>query len=147
MVSGYIPSWFNYLLVGFSVQSDRYNTSSSGGQVARSDPKSMSSFVKRLRLCRAGRKYSLNRWFSTFLMLRPFNRVPHVVIPSHKVFFYRYFVTVVLLLWICNAVICIFQCLWCPPERSRTHRLRTTTLNKSNYLLFVTNIFRTFHLS
>jgi hypothetical protein len=28
------------------------------------------------------------QWFSTFLMLQPFNRIPHVVVtPNHKIVF------------------------------------------------------------
>ena len=41
----------------------------------------------------------LDQWFSIFLMLRPFNTVPHVMVTlNHKIYFYCCFITVILLL-------------------------------------------------
>ena len=33
----------------------------------------------------SSRHVSLDQWFSTFLMLQPFNTVPHVVTPNDKI--------------------------------------------------------------
>jgi hypothetical protein len=55
-------------------------------------------------LCFITTRESLTHWFSTFLMPRPFNTVPHVVVnppptpPPHTITFRCYFITVSLLL-------------------------------------------------
>ena len=60
----------------------------------------------------------LDQWFSTFLTLRPFNTVPHVVVtpptPAKK-------------LLCCNLITRTLLMLN-PPKGVATHRLRTTTL-------------------
>jgi hypothetical protein len=49
---------------------------------------------------RCSLSYPLKQWVSTFLILQPFNAVPHVVTPNHNIF-HCYFITIILLLlWI-----------------------------------------------
>lgn len=70
--------------------------------------------------------------------------------PPATKFFQCYFVTVVLLLILMQLSVFsnVFGDLYKRVVGCSTpQRWRTTTLNKNNYLLFVTNIFRTFHLS
>lgn len=47
-------------------------------------------------------KFHLNRWFSNFLVLQPFDTVPHVVSPSLNIVFVAVLITVVLLLTNCS---------------------------------------------
>ena len=52
-------------------------------------------------ICTGCCNYGLQQWFSTFLMLRPFNTVHVVVTSPPPKLFYCYFITVILLLlWI-----------------------------------------------
>jgi hypothetical protein len=44
------------------------------------------------------KNYVIEQCLSSFLMLQPFDTVPHVVNPNHKKYFHCYFITVVLVL-------------------------------------------------
>jgi hypothetical protein len=67
------------------------------------------------------------QWFSTFLVLRPFNTVPHAVVTPAIKLFRCYFITVILLpLWV-TMWISDMQGIWYVtlPRGVTIHRLRT----------------------